>query len=178
MSKRSLVAIALVAIMVTCCSVVWADPSYSPPTTDTKLRITNSSNTNRVLNVDTWGTPAQGDSVTVWSWSNNSTQWWKTDYYTTIGGIPVYKTCLFSDNSLLLNYHQADHHCTLYGVTGNSYTDYTHYWESVNGLYHLVLWNYTRYLGIPNDNLGANCIWYQLQNGPTSQEKWLVTVQT
>ena len=176
MSKRSLVAIALMVILAACCSMVCAI-DYTPPAPNTKLRITNSTNTNRVINVATWGTPAQGDNVTVWSWSNNDTQWWKTECYGQIGGVYAYKVPLYDYPSLMLNYHQADHTCTIYGTANNSHTDYTIYWENLGGnSYHLYLWNYERYLGIPNDNLGAQCVWYSMSNGPTNQEKWIVTI--
>ena len=177
MSKRSLAAIALVVILATCCSMVWA-LDYTPPATGTKLKLTNVSNTSRVLNVSTWGTPTQGDNVTVWSWSDNDTQWWKTEYYAQIGGTGAYVVPLNDYPTLMLNYHQANYTCTIYGTSGNYYTDYTIYWDrldSNSNMFLLYLYSYNRFLGIPNDNLGAQCIWYSLSNGATNQEKWIVT---
>lgn len=178
MSKKSLIVIALVVIMATCCSMVCA-LDYSPPATGTKLRITNSTNPDRVLNVSTWGTPAQSDNVTIWSWSDNGTQWWKTEYYAQIGGVGAYMVPLYSYPTLMLNYHQYDNTCTIYGTSGNYYTDYTIYWDNLGSyLFQLYLYSYNRFLGIPDDDLGEQCSWYSMPYGTTNQEKWIVTTLT
>lgn len=149
------------------------DVNLPAPTTGVKQKYENAAHPSRVLNVSTYGTPATGDAVTIWSWSNNATQWWCNVSNGYNGsGWTTYRVVLFQYPNLALNYNQATYRCTVYPFASNSTSDYTiTYLTGVSG-YLLQLNAYGRYLGVTGDTLGTNCIWYLPKTSPTAEECW------
>ena len=164
------------SVVISCCGIIYAD---STPPTNTKIKLENVQSNSLVLNLPIGPNdmPYTGLSVTLWSWLDNSTQWWETCYYATIGGIPTYTVPLYSYSTLMLNdYHtQSDHYCTIFTAANNSYQDITIYWNYLStGLYQMYLYSHNRFLGSPNAAPNEQCMWVSCPSGTTDYERWFV----
>ncbi len=175
MIKKILSFFFIFTVLTSCCGFAFAD---TIPTTNTKLKITNVQIGNLVLNVATENNVVQDTAVTLWGWENNSTQWWKTSYYATIGGVATYTLPLYSYPTLMLNdYHPSAHYCTIYTATNNSYEDITFNWYYLqSGSYLLYLYSYNRYLGSPDALPNTQCRWVSCPNGASDYQKWSIIV--
>ena len=123
----------------------------------------------KVLNVYTSGSPASGDSVTLYTSSGgytNNTQAWAfkpaIEYSTST---VIKKLVLYYDDTLVANYHQADETCTLYpwNSPNEEYRDYLVYIMGYNDIPNqiyvpMVLRDV--YLGNSGSYDGAACKWY------------------
>ena len=124
----------------------------------------------KVLNVYTSGSPASGDSVTLYTSSGgytNSTQCWEflqASEYSTNSPV-IKKLVLYYNTSLVANYHQADTACTLYpwASPNEDFEDYLVYIMGYNNMPNqiyvpMVLRDV--YLGNSDSYDGAPCKWY------------------
>lgn len=187
---KKIVSIIVALTFVMCCSSVFAAEKNSTekdntrylsvPTQNVKLKIVNAAYTSKVLNVSTDGTPSSGNNVTIWSWSNNQTQWWMNEFcgYDD-SGTACYRVVLYQTGltGLALNYNQATTKCTIYPYGSNYYYDYRIVW--LTGSYgHLIILN-DRWLtlGTSGSSLGSQCYWYNT-NSPSNTMNWEIYTVT
>ena len=179
MSKRIISLLFIFSLLLSYCGIIYAD---STPAINTKLRVSTALGTGYVLNVyiNANQTPAADDQVRIWEWDDNDTQWWKTNYYMTYGGVSAYILQLYSYPSLMINdYHtQSGHYCTLYTSTNNSYTDFCFYWEVVSNLYEMYLFSYNRYLEAASAANHAYCYWTVESYGTDNHNRWAIVPLT
>ncbi len=165
-SKRSrLAVVALMLVLAIMLSVPTFATSHTTgiPPTNVNLTIRCMDDVNQVLNVYTSGTPASGDSVTLYLYSgSNSQKWTNTSVSSTSYAIRCTHNAYIS-----LNYNQATTKCTVYTVAGNVTDDY--YLSFADGTYGIVvkLTSSGRYLGNSATTNGAQCYWYKMSPGWT-----------
>lgn len=133
------------------------------PTTGIKLKIINWTYNTKVLNIATDGNPSSGNNVTLWSWSNNQTQWWMNQHAgddshdCACYRIAVYG---FTYGHLGLNYNQATTKCTIYPFDSNNPYDFRILWYTGVHGYLIQLDERNRLLGASGGTSGSKCYWY------------------
>ncbi len=131
------------------------------------------------MNVYTGGTPVSGNRVTLYTSSNgfaNPTQCWKFMLTPEYSYSPyIYKLCLYSNDALVANYHQADSTCTLYTWEDDSFAVYLVFPQSSDtGTNDIVIKMVLRdmYLGNTDDSNGANCKWFGVTETIPDKDIW------
>ena len=178
-----------IILILTICSLFFAaftvnaaENSVTPPNTNTKIKFVNYAHTDKVLNIYS-SNPTSGNSVSVASWSDNATQWWKNIY---IGKkdpndseTKYYKLEVYSDYSLVLAYNSWYDPAYIHTLSGTSASDYEIKWLVGNssGLaYRIKLYSKYRLLGVRTAESNY-CYWYTFSNNnlnnATSEDNWL-----
>lgn len=165
-SRRGIIATITLVVFIIGCPYVFAgtnDLELPVPDLNERCKIINCAYDPYVLNVATDYTPTTSDGVTIWSWSNNSTQWWENEYagINSHGG-DCYRVVLSDDNldHLGLNYNQSTTKCTIYPYASNDPYDYKIQWQTGAYGYIISLCERGRFLGACDSYLGSQCYWY------------------
>jgi len=178
-----------IILILTICSLFFAaftvnaaENSVTPPNVGDKLRFNNLAHTDKVLNIYS-STPTSGNSVSVASWSNNATQWWRNVYlgkkYDWDSESKYYELEVYSNSSLVLAFNSGTtpaYICTSSTAT-SSYYELKWLAGNINGLaFRIKLYSYDRLLGVTTATSNF-CYWYTFANNDlnnaTSEENWL-----
>ncbi len=132
----------------------------------------------KVLNIWVEGTPAANNLVTLYQWTQDSTQRWiihsNNDIYGGISG--TYRVESYANTNLALNYHQTTTKCTMYTYAPNTNpaTDYSLNFEGANGGGYIIwLDYYGKYLWNSGSYNGAQCYWHSPDgNGVSTEDIW------
>ncbi len=133
----------------------------------------NRDNTDKAMNILTWGSGTSGDNVTLYTYSGSATQTFVNRTVTTGG----YRLESKSNSALSLNYNQATTKCTVYPAHAldTSRADYAVEYAGVYipmmSVLTISLMDRDRNLGTSGSFNGAQLYWYL--GNPTSEEHWL-----
>ena len=156
--------------------------SVTPPVLDTKIRLNNLAHTDKVLNIYS-STPSNGCSVSISSWSDNNTQWWRNIYLgkkdSNNPETKYYRLEVYTNSSLVLAFNSGTSPAYIKSVSSIYASDYELKWLAGNynsSAYRVKLFSYYRLLGVTVSNNNF-CYWYTFANNDldnaTSEENWL-----
>ena len=178
-----------IILILTICSLFFAaftvnaaENSVTPPNVGDKLRFNNLAHTDKVLNIYS-SVPSSGNSVSIASWSDNDTQWWRNIYIgkknNNDSETKYYKLEVFNYNALVLAFNSGTtpaYICTSSSITASNY-ELKWLAGNISGLaFRIKLYNYDRLLGVTTATSNF-CYWYTFANNnlnnATSEENWL-----
>lgn len=179
---RIILILTICSLFLTAFSVNAAENSVTPPNTNTKIKFVNYAHTDKVLNIYS-STPSSGNSVSIYSWSNNATQWWKNVYLgkkdPNDSETRYYKLEVYSDSSLGLAFDSGTVPAYIHTLSSISSSDYELKWlvgNSSSLAYRIKLYSQYRLLGVTAAN-SDYCYWFTFSNNnldnATSEENWL-----
>ena len=161
--KKLISMLMLITLLVASCSVVYGYTSI-PNYTQCffySLGYSSATGTLKVLNVYTSGTPAAGDTVTLYSYSGSNTQKWEiinnVDVSQSLSG--TYRVLTMGNTTLALNYTNGNTPCTVYYFDPlvNNPNNYAVNFDTYSSGYTIWLNYYSsRYLGNSGSSNGAS----------------------
>ena len=114
--KKLMTSLMLIVLLATSCFVVYGYTSISNYTQCFLGSLGYSGGNIKVLNVYTSGTPAAGNSVTIYTYSGSNTQKWEiidnVDISSSLSG--TYRVETMANTTLALNFNQSTTKCTVY----------------------------------------------------------------